>query len=60
MIWKFLLCKVLDEHDWTCLADQGIKPNPQQIEAGYLGFKEYSKVYCSRCGKISNLNKNLE
>ena len=47
-----LLCLV-GWHDWTCLADQGIKPDPVRIRQDPLGyFKEYAEMFCKRCGKI--------
>lgn len=47
-------------HKWTCRADKGIQPSQQQIRTGMIGFKEYSTMYCDRCGKISELNKRLQ
>lgn len=48
-------------HDWTCKAQQGIKPS--HPTGGYpdavairRGFEEYAAMYCARCGKVSNLS----
>jgi len=57
-ILKYLVCLLLG-HDWTCKAAKGIKPTEKQIADKYDGFKDYSKMYCDRCGKHSRLNGTL-
>ena len=39
-------------HDWTCKADQGIKPTQQELDAGVAGFNSYAQMYCKRCGEV--------
>ena len=53
---KFILCKIFNEHKWTSKSLIGIKPTKEELDSGYEGFKEYSKMYCSRCLKESKLN----
>jgi len=50
-IWRF--------HDWTSLAQQGVKPTEGQVKDIEAGFKEYAKMYCNRCGHESELNNRL-
>jgi len=35
-------------------------PTKEQVENAEEGFKEYSKMYCSRCGFESELNNRLK
>lgn len=53
---SWFLCKVGD-HDWTTSANEGKKPTTQQAQGGILGFWDYAKMYCKKCGKISDLNR---
>jgi len=55
-IINFVLCKLFGLHEWTCAYNEGVKPTKEQLDKGFEGFKEYSKMYCSRCGKESKLN----
>ncbi len=57
-IWIKFMCLV-NGHDWTCKAAQDIPPTPEQLAAGYGGFKDYAKMYCKRCGHESELNDKL-
>jgi len=50
-----LKCQILG-HDWTCKAEQGIKPNDDERTAGIVGFHHYARTYCSKCGKLSARN----
>lgn len=51
--WTWLRCHVLQDHDWTCRAEQGIPPDPAKVKANPMGyFWEYAQGYCSRCGKL--------
>lgn len=43
----------LGAHQWTCAAEQHIKPTPEQLENGTSGFLDYAAVYCKNCGKMS-------
>ncbi|MBA7658394.1 hypothetical protein ES703_66345 [subsurface metagenome] len=52
-LWEKILCWIGD-HEWTCAAEEGIKPTPLQLKQGVAGFKDYGKMYCKRCGKLSN------
>jgi len=52
-VWGWFLCNILGDHDWTCAAEQGIKPTPLQVKNGIAGFKDYATTYCKRCGKVS-------
>lgn len=47
---------LIGDHDWTCAAAQGIKPSPAQT-ANLMGFYDYAKMYCSRCRRLSRLNR---
>lgn len=57
-IWKntkeIILCKLLNHHDWTANVFKQISPTKEQIEGGMVGFADYCKLYCDRCGKISH------
>lgn len=55
---KYLLCFICG-HDWTCHASKGIQPTEKQLADRHEGFKDYSKMYCDRCGKQSKLNDVL-
>lgn len=52
---KQWLCGLVG-HNWTCLAQQGIDPNPEQLKT-VNGFYDYAKMYCARCDYESALNK---
>ena len=53
-LMRRLLC-LIGEHDWTCAAEEGIKPTPLQLRLGVEGFRDYGKMYCKHCKKLSNL-----
>jgi len=42
-------------HTWTSKASEGIPP-PEGIK-DIFGFYEYATLYCSKCGKVSELSK---
>jgi hypothetical protein len=47
-------------HEWTCDAEKGIKPTPEQSENLATHLK-YAKMYCQYCGVESELSrKNRE
>ena len=47
-------------HDWTCKAEQGILP-PKDSPKDLLSFFEYATMYCSKCGKVSEISlKHIE
>lgn len=52
---KMIACFIMG-HEWTSANKEGKKPTPEQLAKGIEGFKEYSKMYCGRCGKESELN----
>jgi len=43
-------------HDWTCKASQGILPPKDGIK-DIKSFYEYATMYCSNCGKVSDISK---
>ena len=43
---------LLGDHDWTCAANEGIKPKVEQVKAGIVGFYDYAQGYCKRCKKL--------
>lgn len=43
-------------HDWTCAANEGIKPTTLQLESSH-GFHDFSTMYCKRCKTISTLHR---
>lgn len=45
-------CKLMKWHDWTCAAEQGIKPTEKQLKSGIAGFEDYATSWCSRCDEI--------
>ncbi len=53
----WFLCFVVGDHDWTSAVNEGFKPTPKQLNDGVAGFNDYAKMYCSRCGKLSDLNR---
>ncbi len=54
---KLFLCYLFGFHDWTCKAQEGIAPSPEQIKDGISGFWDYAKMYCKRCGKMSDISE---
>lgn len=42
----------LGQHEWTCAAEQGIKPTPEQASGGVDGFLSYATMYCSAYRKV--------
>ena len=50
-LWNHIKC-LLGDHDWTCKAAQGIKPQDHELNNGLAGFWEYATMYCSRCKKV--------
>lgn len=52
MMFGRILC-FIGFHDWTCRAEQGIKPDPVKLRANPVEyFYEYARAYCSRCKKV--------
>lgn len=57
-LWARVLC-LLDLHDWTCKAADGIMPSEQEIALAHsesyadqmAGFESYARGYCRHCGK---------
>lgn len=54
-LWGWFLCHIMGDHDWTCAAAEWIEPTPLQIKNGVVGYADYAKMYCKRCGKVSTL-----
>ncbi len=49
---KWLKCHVLQDHNWTCKAEQGIAPDGEKIRTDTTNyFWEYARGYCKDCGK---------
>jgi len=57
VIWKKFLC-LIGDHEWTCKAEQGIKPTKEELAVPFVGFQIYSAMYCKHCGRISALSIN--
>lgn len=57
---RLLLCWALDAHDWTSAAEQGLRPTQNQLSMGQPGFWEYARMYCRRCGRISEHSLEAE
>ena len=57
-IWNKTQC-FLGIHEWTCKAGQGTPPTKEQLESGLEGFIEYAEMYCSHCGKVSDISNNI-
>ena len=69
----FILCKILKDHDWTSANQEGIPPTQDQfqyinsltsnaqdqLDNSGVGFAEYAKMYCKRCGYVSKLSIEL-
>ena len=57
-LWGKFLCMIGD-HEWTGDALKGIPPSNWVVEVAKTdpveGFKQYSRMYCDRCGQRSNL-----
>jgi hypothetical protein len=58
-LWGKFLC-LIGDHEWTGAALDGIPPD-DRIKAlakkdPLAGFKEYSEMYCRRCGRKSDLS----
>lgn len=56
-ILRTLQCKLLQDHDWTCAAAEGVQPTSEQLTSGVDGFYDYAKMYCKRCGKLSEISR---
>ena len=52
---RLFFCKIMDSHEWTSNAQQGIPPTPEQLKS-VAGFWDYATMYCKRCGHISELS----
>jgi hypothetical protein len=56
----WFLCHVFGDHDWTNKHQQGIKPDRDRMrtpEESVTYFNDYVKMYCARCGTVSDLCK---
>jgi hypothetical protein len=53
---RWFSCRIMKNHEWTCNAEQGIKPTKEELESGLKGFNSYAKMYCKHCKKISKLS----
>jgi hypothetical protein len=54
-LWIKFNC-FIGNHDWTCKAEQGIKPTEEELRDPIAGFKLYAGMYCKHCGRISRLS----
>lgn len=52
---KLWLCKIIQSHDWTCKAGEGIKPTEEELSTAD-SFWSYAKLYCKECGHVSKLS----
>ena len=57
VIW---VCRIWGMHTWTCAAEQGKPPTPEQVAGGIKGFWDYARMYCARCGRESEVSKRME
>jgi len=48
-------CVLLGSHEWTCRAQQGVLPAPQDWRSAEA-VVEYSRCYCARCGRNNRFN----
>ena len=55
-LFRGFFCAIGD-HDWTSAVNEGLKPTQKQLDDKIIGFWDYAKMYCKRCGKISDLNR---
>jgi len=53
---RLFLCYIMQYHDWTCAAAEGIKPTEEQL-ASTEGFWDYVEMTCKYCGKISSKSR---
>lgn len=56
IIRKILICWFFGLHNWTSKASEGIPPDESE-KGSELGFWLYAKMYCKRCGKVSELSQ---
>ena len=54
---KLWFCWIWKDHDWTSACQKGIPPTTEQLKGGVEGFYDYAKMYCDRCGHVSELSK---
>ena len=56
-LWGKFLC-LIGDHEWTGDALEGIPPSEEVLELAkkdpLAGFRQFSKMYCKRCGKVSD------
>ena len=55
-MWRWILCHILQDHEWTCAASEGIPPTVKQLQGDIEGFYDYARMYCKHCKKESELN----
>ena len=49
-VFRWILCNIFQEHEWTCKAREGIRPDKEKVAEDYIGyFMEYSQSYCKYC-----------
>jgi predicted oxidoreductase len=56
---KLWCCWIWRIHDWTCAAEEGVRPTKAQVEGGVAGFFDYAKMYCRRCGRVSKASRRI-
>ncbi len=58
-LFRKILC-LMDLHTWTCAAEEGIEPTPEQLKPPYtVGFAEYAKSYCKHCGRTMDASQRF-
>jgi len=57
----FINCKILKTHNWTCKAQENIKPTQEQLKKENIvnSFWDYAMMYCKDCGTVSELSKQM-
>ncbi len=54
-LWIKVQCLIMG-HDWTSEAIKGNPPTKDQVDKKVDGFWDYARMYCDRCGSISELS----
>ncbi len=51
-IGRWFQCHIMDSHEWTCDAQEGIKPDHRKLKLDFINyFEEYTRMYCKHCPK---------
>jgi hypothetical protein len=46
-------------HDWTSAIHKNIPATPEQLSSGLVGYAEYAKLWCERCGKVCQQSEDF-